>query len=643
MNRNTILHYLFFLIFAIPLTYKNAAYCNIFLDLGFDGQYGILWNYMLSEGFVPFRDIFYPYGIFSYYSGFNFYTNITFYILYLTVICSFFYFIRKLFENKYISLFLGISFVWFLELYTGGYLVNRYGVALVFGLLCINRLVSKEQNKKLFLILGFINGIIFSFLGDSGIYSGLLFGFVYALTLFSKYRRNIFGILRGGIKSILSYCIGILIGLLPFFLYLYLTSSTASYIIFLKDISNLIDAWKSPLTPFLTSPDNIFTIIIFYVSSLYLSIKIVLKRRLTLSDWYQALILFFIFLLEHKSLIKSIDRQITFVSLFLSIVIISEILGELKKRSVKTFYLYSYLFLYLFFILLIYPFSNRPFLQSQNPDLFNKEVKTISECVDVNVRSVMGNSTYSDSKLISLLSSNSFYSFPGEPIWYVLTRSIPPRYVDTYTTSYKDAEDYMLRYLETQRPDYLLYNYTRFAFLDGVPDYMRVPNELKYILTHYIPVHKEKENLLMVRSDSLVDYFKSSMVVNDLILSDKLLNISLGNIPRSEGFHKISAENNFMFESTDKTINLTSINTKGIVLLVRHNKTDDEFSSINIKTQDGYETKIEYMNCWDEVCVIDFERIPLFYIPRNLTTIEFDTKNQKSFSIAKKELLPELW
>lgn len=640
--------YLFAFIFGvILLTFKNTSYCSLYLDFGFDGQWGLLWSYGLSEGLLPHRDIFYPYGIFTYFSSFNSLTNLLPYFLYVSLLIFFYFFIKRMYTQKVLSLIVFFAFVLFLEKYTGLYLVNRYGVALVFALICIDLLIKSKITYKKIFGLGLVNGLIYTLLGDPGIYCGILFTFVGIISFVRNFRdRQIFITQFIIVLKLFSiYFLGLLIGLSTFITYLIATSSLYSYFIFLRDISNLLDAWKAPLTPFLVSPDNIFTIVIFYVSSIFLSLKIVLKKKLSITDYYQLVILVFILLLEQKSLIKSIDRQITFISFFLAIILVSELLKELRRRSMHIYALYAYVLLFLVFILTIFPFSDRPFLQAENDEFKENKPKNISQCVELNIDSIMKSSaTYSNQKLVSFLSSNkSFYSFPGEPVWYVLAGSIPPKYVDTYTTSYKTAEDYMLNYLKEKKPDYLLYNFARFAFLDGVPDYVRVPRELKYLLTNYSPIHKEHETLILKRSSDLVDYFNNPLVMSDLSLSDKLLNISLGNIPRSEGFYKLSGRNSIVFEPTKEKVNLSSLASEGKVLLIQHEKTRDEFSFLSITTDEGYKTKIEYMSCGDEICAINLERVPLFYIPRKIKTIEFDTTNQKGYAIIRNEDSLMLW
>ncbi len=644
--KSNVFSYLIFLIGAILITFENITYCSIFFDLGFDGQHGVLWNYTLASGLLPYRDIFYPYGILSYYSQYNFITNLIPYFLYLAVIHFFFYFIKKIFLNKIIAIFLGWAFVLFLEVYTGAYLVNRYGVVLLFGLFCIDFVLQKKPSLKVFVLFGFINGLMYGLLGDPGIYSGILFT---AITIFSSavlLRKNsIKQVSINCMKNIIAYSLGFLIGVLPFILYLIFTDSVSAYITFLRDISYLLPAWKTPLTPFLNSPDNIFTFFIFYISSLYISIKLVTKKKLTATDSYQIVLLVFILLLEQKSLIKSIDRQITFVSFFLSLILVSELLTELKKNAILWYYRYVYLFLFLFFILVIYPFAKRPFLQKQEFNFFNENLNKVSECIEANKESITKSTgAYSNERLLSFISSQkSFYSFPGEPVWYVLGGVMPPKYVDTYVSSYKDIEEYRLEYLKNQKPEYLLYNFARFAFIDGVPDYMRVPNELKFLLTHYIPLHKEEETLVMRRSGNSVDFFQNELVKNDPVISKNLLSVSLGNIPRSEGSHKLESDRIFDFTNILRNNNSIKFNSQGKILLVKHKKTEEEFSAITMKTREGFETKIEYMNCDKEICVINLDRVPLFYLPREITSIEFNIKQHSGYSLINNDKVYKFW
>lgn len=633
-----ILFFFLFLAGVFFLTYKNIQYCRIYTNLGFDGQYGILWNYTLEKGLVPFRDIFYPYGILSYYANWNYLTNLVPYVLYIFLLACVYYFVKKIFLHNYLSLLVALCYVFFLEKYTGMYLVNRYGVSLIFGLFCINLIILKKKySYKYILFLGFINGLAFGLLGDPGIYCGLLFIFVYALRhILVLRKRMIAEFIEHTIKDILIYTTAFVIGAIPFILFLFITNSFSSYLVFLIDMSNLVTAWKTPLIPFINSSDNIFTLVIFYTSTLYICLNLLLRKRLSLLDYYQIVILFLIFLLEHKSLIKSIDRQMTFVSFFLGIILIQNILNKLVSIGLNR-YRWMYLVLVFFFILFIYPFAKRPYLQEKKFNLYDVKTNNISKCVSANIRTILkASDVYSNEHIVSILKDKgNIYSFPGELVWYVLLNSNVVKYPDTYTASYSKAEEFRLEYLKVNKPQYILYNFTRFALIDGVPDYIRVGQELKYILTNYYPIVREGDILILKKSDKSTDFFDNSIVREDPSIIQHLLNVSFGNLPRSEGYYKLKESNGVRFNLVNEEEERVDQYSENTLLLISHNKSFEEFSSIILKTSDGLKTKIEYMNCEAEICIINLDRVPLFYKPRKITSVEFDLKSHKGYVFIK--------
>src|SRR3989344_9145653 len=170
--------------------------CVNYLNLSFDSQIPLTWDFTSLSNVLPYKDIYFPYGILFYFKNNSFLELIYFFlptILFLSIYITF----KRIFRSKLLALASLVSFYLFIYKYTGIENFSRYGIILSLALL-LSYLFYKYSviSVKLSFFLGILIGCIFSLVNDQGTYAFLLFIFLLAISpVLRKEKLNHFSFL----------------------------------------------------------------------------------------------------------------------------------------------------------------------------------------------------------------------------------------------------------------------------------------------------------------------------------------------------------------------------------------------------------------------------------------------------------------
>lgn len=600
--------------------------CKIYDNLGFDFQALLTWDYSASLGIVPYKEIFYPYGILAYFKNQSILSHVLFFFITPVLLTSLFIVFKKIWGGRlYACLFLLLLFL-FVTRIIGHDGLDRYGIFVTFSLVLGFILYTRKSlTKNTSFIFGVITGIILWLMNDQGIYVFIVFTvnlFLYPIVLGKQLAERKSKYYKPAFLKFVIYLVGITVGTIPLFLYLFKNGAILDFSIFFIRFSDLSLYAKTPFPPYSNTPENIFTFAILIPAIFYLAFRLIFKEKITLNNYLQINLCFIIIFLEQKSLIRSIDSVITFPSLILLILLVADIIE--KQRLNKK---YIYLFLIFTVAMSLFVFKN------------SKNISKIyfinsNECINRNLNSLLkDNSEY---LVVKNIVSDKFgykgkiFSYPSDPIFYLLFKQIPPYYSNNYDSSPIYAQKKQIDYIKNNNVKYIIYNLETPSVMDNVPNYIRTSDEFNYILNNF-KIKDKVGNFLIFEKNKNSDIFADNNLYQYGHFKKYLTEINLESIPRSEGkykkkilqsdrvrvigeFKSIAGLNNFLKENV--------IFSKNKFMVFIPEESDKSDMTIDISSIKRLKTSVRFRSCDKfEFCIINLSKIPLFYNNRILKKI----------------------
>lgn len=613
----------------------------------------LLWNYASATNVIPYKDIFYPYGILSYFKNYNPSSSFIYFLISPILLTLIFFFFKKIFKDKFIFFFSFSSFYLFILTLIGFQTFSRYGLLVCIAFLFTYNLINPKRLKvnKLF-FFGIILGLVLSLISDIGVYLICSFTFLFFLIkIFQTEWDN-----TNLIKEILIILLGFILGLVPVGLFFFFHGNILALLNYLVDVNSITIVAKTPFFSFIDSPANIFTLSILYFAIFFILIKFLyFREKLTLLSLFQIALVFIILLMEQKSIIRSIDRQITFISLMLLMFVFYEVLNTIKIKINRIRILY-------FIIILI-----TVFLYSLNVD---KESVNLSN-IYKNIDSTVSNKCYDNNfkfflkkqpaytKIIDFLKkqydfNEKIFSFPtGDSTFYILLSQNPPYYNAIFEGASYHNQANTIKYIQSNKIKYVVLNTSKSSIQDGVPDFIRQSYLFEYILNNYYPI-AFIGNHLILKEEKNKDFFASDVLKRAQEYRDYLLSVNLYKIPYSEGYYKyadLEKNNNVLIDDYDvKKINFLLRNTnlfsnnKVIVIMPSIDYKSTDLNYLKAKNENGEHTTIFFNACkMNAPCVLHLSRLPLFYKHGMLKEIEMNKGFSGRIKIFELKNQGDLW
>lgn len=629
---------LIFLLIAVILFIILAANtCKTFSSPTFDSQALLVWDYSASIGLFPYRDIFYPYGFLNYFKNQSAIFSAIYLLTTPLLFTSLFFAMKNIFHDKLFALSSFIFFFLFVINFTGIEAFNRYGVLIVV-LLFFSYVFfyeRKDLNKWIFLA-GLLVGVIFSFINDQGVYAVLLFLLYLIIDKFLNKKAIHKFVFYHVAKETIIFFVGFAMGIVPLFTYLYYNYSISNFVFYLVKLPQLSLYSKTPFIHSVVSIDNIFTLGILILSISFLTYKFSFgNKKITFNTFVQIGLIFVLIILEQKSIIRQMDKQITFIGLLLFMSLVCELKGIFQKHKVSKYKIFmSYAFVLIVFFSLMELYSSKNILY--RPTTFKDSVKAIhsfqsNTCAKKNINIIPREYEKVKEAILRLSKNPRVFSFPSDPVFYIIFNQIPPYYLNTYDGSSVSAQNDSISYIGNNNVNFILINSELSAVQDEVPDYVRAQTLHSYILINFILKEKIGKFLILEENKYKEDFFANKMLDSLPEYKKNLLQINLQNIPRAEGYHK---RKYLFFKENKEIVNKTSIdefnsflfenevNTEKKLLLIKFVSQKQDMAEIVIKTSEGLVTKVSFVSCEVDIsCIINLSNIPLFYRSRNLAQI----------------------
>lgn len=570
----------------------------------FDDQAYIVWEHAASKGLLPFRDIYFPYGLMDFYRHTNLFWQLI-YFSYLFFLYSFFYReIKKIIKDNFLTVFIFLSTIAISHLLAGADNFSRYGLFLVGTCYCVNLLIQKKISSKTIFIIGALTSLVFVLINDQGIYLIAIFLitlFVEALiTRKDSLKKKIFKFTR---KS--SFYIGGLgLGIFPYLIYLYFNNSLADFFVYFKYLSISTLYAKTPFIASLKILQNSFVFVVLSVSIMFSAFRIVEKSNFSRITIFQIYLIMATIILEFKNIIRLNYWQITFMGYLIFSVLMIDILLTSKRISKSKFQqllIASFISLCLVFVgdeKMRYGFNNKEpnySAQAEALEFVNTELGY----------------------------DGPIFSFPSEPIFYKLNNQVTPYYFSVYEASPSFSQAKQIDFIIQNKIEYIVINSKSISTQDLVPDYIRSWILFRYIYSNFTPEYKVGNYIIAKKSRA--GFMNGLTRIGEKKYSRYLANIDLQNLPHVYGNYIIRDTKDISWVKSnyynEKIINL---DTKSSALLLK--SIDNNSISVKIKSSGGYSSTIVSKMC-TEICAIDLKWIPMLYDSNNFIKLDFLSKN----------------
>lgn len=470
--------------------------CRIYPTTGSDNQALLLWKYSASIGLLPFKDIFYPYGILSYYSGQNVIFAFIYFLITPILFLSIFFTLQKIFKDKLLTVASFVFFFLFIIIITGFETFTRYGSITTLSILFAYIFYSnKNKSQKIIFAIGVLSGIIMMLVNDTGVYALVIFVMfsISNILLKSKFRLQI-SQLVSSLKELIFFIFGYSLGLLPFLVYLVFTQSLSGFTSYLLSIGELAQFAKTPFFHSILTVDNLFTLTILIIAIIHICYKFFFgDKKASFVIYLQIGFIFVLLLLEQKSIIRSIDIQLTFIGFLLIFTLFYELQLSLRKYGVSKFIVFIYFInMSIITVFIIGLHSGDKFInQYPIPSRVISALKIFKNksCVEDNMKIILSkNKELLEIKKEVDIKKNfnkKVFTFPGEPIFYIMFRQKPPFYPTIYEATPLKAQRKLIEYIKKENIGVILYNVGTKSIQDEVPDTVRGRLLYEYIRSNY--------------------------------------------------------------------------------------------------------------------------------------------------------------
>jgi hypothetical protein len=605
--------------------YTLVNNCTIFPANSFDSINLIMWEYTAKIGLLPYKNIFYPYGLLDYFKSVNNFDALVVFLIYPVLITTFLFIFKKIYKNSFYAYISTAVLIVFTTFITGVEMFDRYGIlACLAGIFCYYFYKYQGNlSKKLTIFTGIIIGLLIPLIIDQGIYAVALFILLLVTFLLLRLTNNNRGRISKGIfVTTVVFLLGIFIGFLPFLLFLFKTNSLLQFLQFFSYLSDVALFAKTPFFQSLNSAENIF-LLLFGILGIATASYIILfqKNKMTSNHYFLIGMLYVYLFFQQKSIIRSIASLITFVGLLIFISLFYECKLLLEKRGVSKIALYTYFFNLVIMIIFVVGFF--PVDTSFPLKLTNDQ-----ECLQKNIDlQLMVDPAYK--KIQENIPSEKIFSYPGFPLFYALFHQELPYYPTVYEASPNYAQEDMIHYIQNQKVTSVIYDYVDTAIQDGVPDNIRATTLHQFIINNFSVQKSIGRFLILKRNSTKKDFFKDPTLNKFPIVKQELTDIDLESIPSSEGYYKnklLNKKNTILenlpvedFNNNLKKQNITS-NQKFLVFWIK--STNEKNLALTLQTKDGLQTIVRYAPCrTNNPCIIDLTHLPIFYQPRQLKKI----------------------
>lgn len=651
----TTLYLLMFVVSLLFLSLYLRSFCAVDSAIHFDTQNFFTWRYGGLLGLIPFRDYFYIYGLLIYYAEVNIFVRIVAWIWMALLIVGSSFIIQKITKSRIFALITFVISLIVLQYDTQYWYFLRYGTTVV-AILFISYWWSLDKRTMWHIIAGgALTGLVFFLLIDQGTYlfivSCMLLGIDFIINRHDS-RSSL--IIRVGqqLGLYVLYGVGCLIGSLPLVFYLRYFGAFKDFFFYFPLTFTMLHTGKVPFFPYGWNVENMWGISVLWIVGFILLYQWFFGRKTFKNVQTYVVIGLWCLLLvfEQKNFMRPVlGRQFMHLIVLLCVLYIHalhEILIRigLSKRLVS---------LYIMGILcgLVFVKQQTSYYYYDNSMferifrlhwinlMFNESfMKQAKQCVKGNMDDLLYEFSKDTNPVLVWFrnqsgTQTSIFSYPADPMFYLMIGQKPPPFFNGYDASPKSAQERNIEYIETNDIQYFVYNLDG-PEVDGVPNILRDNTEIKYLLTRFTPIHRIGNFIIFKKSKVPADGVSALYAwQGGEEIRDMLMKVSLGVIPKTEGtkvgmLSAVVNDNSVseqFFTNKQNLLQNGPQSSKDLALLISMRSSmikSPETITLILESEDGLTSSVTYVPCiYPAFCFIHFDRLPHYFAARTVRSI----------------------
>lgn len=630
-----------FLGLVVSLPYLGSL-CGTVYDVRFDSQNFLTWKYSVVQNFVPNRDIFYLYGLFTYYQHGYAVGRLLSVIYMMGLFASLYFLFKKISSSSFFAgVLVVVTILWAIGI-IGHWVFFRYGTAFLFaGWFAYYLAAFRSKFRQIIMAMGALSSILFFLFTDQGI--AMLLTSIVLLAVDSTLPEKGEKILLRRLLSrfgaaLLFLFVGVISGAMPFLFIFFVQGSLNEFFQFFLIFSKITQYGKLPyLSTDWYNNDGVFSMVI-WVGFIVVMAEYVFRRNLFRSPLAYVSLVFLSLLasVQFKNTTRPIGADLLLPGVLTFSVMVLYVLQMNMMRERR-----AWKSVIMTLAVVIIFFSQHADFRKTFATSFGEIKKAADNTVSVpsldDVQACIENSIwhttvpgdYSETLQWVMRQpdfSGKVFSYPGDPIFYVMTKQLPPPFFNGYDGTPKDAQLKNIAYLKKENVRYVIVNTESTYYMDMVPSFVRNAYISKYLFTHYAAIKREGRFVVMRRNDLPVDMW-NNQITYEVLYSD-MTNLDLGNIPKSEGsrFTRVLGRSYVVvtkgsLEDINRYLGERPLHSSGLAVMSLREQRGAK-SNLEISADNGMTTRVMFNACDSgEKCFVRLERLPLFYSDRRVVTI----------------------
>lgn len=624
----------FLVVFVLGFGYAlidGLNVCKKIGGLGYDMQNFWLWEWVSVVGMKPFRDLLTPYGWLHFWKASQWwaYWSVTMMIgIMFVVIYSIF---GRFFMTKKESLAAFLVFFYVVWMFEGPVSFWRYGMLLVWSM--ILPFVFCKPKKTMLFVGGLMLGALVWLMLGEGIYI-LAFtigwlgvkSLVMVLEKVFEKRRNVFCELTKLIKNCLVFFLGVGLSLVALGLWLFTHDQLGAWWGSIRQFKYMSVYAKTSFDWVIDWEEMVGMGAVFLGVSVTTLHVFFTTRKMGLKTQVLTSLVLATLLMQQKNLMRGMGNHILMYAVCLMILLLGLVMIELKKLKINTCLVF-WVFLFSIFGLFDRGYAVSYVRQGDGLSFLTENSgKKNGVCQKKDFLGDKFELANDQEEVLAKIKDESFVSWPGDPIFYILADQKPVYFPQSYETSSIENQLEYVRQVSTEERDVLVYR-PNMANSDGVPDYVRNPLVVEYFLTNFLPNEQVGRYVLMKKNPDLDFFEQDDEGLNDF--RNRFLNLDMGYLPASEGEHKLSqlrqAQVVVEWSSEEDLINWFEKNTLEStekVVVIKNQVEKKSRSVLILETKKNFKTRASFsLDPKTEYYVFTLARVPLFYQERKIVKL----------------------
>lgn len=640
---------------------KFWSWCILSGTIGFDSQNFVTWSYTASKAWMPYRDVFYWYGLGTYFAEGTALIHITSLAWMFFTLVSWYFILKKATNNVWIAgagwMLTTLNLLSSVGLGTW----QRYGSSLVMGSF-VAWTASQKVHPVFRFSLGFVIGSLIILIQDQGIYASLILaGTLFYLLSIGQWEQ---------LKSMFWVCFGWSLGLLGWLSFL---NTHNMMVAFFKQLVHTGELSLFAKISFYSSVTSIENLIIFAmimtlgIDSILGWIRTNNKSHPTFSTILKIVWLGWLVLLQYKNITRrGMEEQFLYIIWGILALYSSSLIKRMRlKSSFKQFSVtVAAIFSLVWFGILLMVWT-RPELSLTSPIISYYQhlsssypgliwsyntINTLNECRRSSLNSISSVVPQEYNQIVEWLKdqpdfSGRIFVWPETPLFYVLLNQLPAPVFNIYDATPISSQQRNIEFIERQSIKYVVLSTIPKPVQDGVPNELRSASIYQYLFTSFKPVKWFNSFVVLEKNQDAAS--KSNFVTDENLRANNeeyhtyLLNTEFRTLPQIWGKESEKTSSSWSLQTTPEVLSSKSAWTT----LFDEQQITDRFIEIKIDTdssiietdakplvrlaiidnEDNIATASFYPCFEESVCTIDKKFIPLFYDDRPVKKVEINT------------------